>query len=668
MQHVMVGLYSWHAATHELWWDKGLADIIGVEGPGEESFDTCLRRVHPDDRASVVAMIAQAPEGERQPGGFRTLLDDGRMRHLLALATDVVRDQDGAVLSTRGVIVDVTSAREAELRLAAMLDAISDGFLVLDSEYRFVFVNRRTEAILGSTAGALVGRSIWDAFPSAIGTKFDEVYHRVMQNRVAERFEEFYPEPLNLWIEVRAEPAAEGIAVYFQDITGRRAIHDERERLLEAERRARQDAERAEKRLAYQATHDSLTGLGNRWHLNRLGQASIQEAGESVVVMFLDLDRFKLVNDSLGHPVGDGLLREVAERLSNQLRSGDILTRQGGDEFVAVLRDTSRAEAQAVADRMRRILAEPVVVNGHHLTATMSIGLAAWTTGATVETLLRDADIALYRAKEAGGNSVAWFDVESDQGLLDRIALESDLREAIACDELELQYQPSFTIDDGRLCGVETIPRWTHPERGSVPPEVFIPLAEDSVLIRQLGRHVLELACRQEPQWRHLPDFTVWVSVSAREITPGYARSVLDLLVQQEVPAHRIGIEVAESVVADEVVAVHELRLLHGAGVAVAIDDFGTGYSSLARLVALPISLLKIDSSFVSNLSTPFGRAVVDMIVRLADALGFETIAEGVETSEQLEALRQVGVDLATGRLLGRPAAAQASTPQILPA
>lgn len=681
MEYGGIGLFSWTPATNDLWWDDRSAQIFAADRAGETPIETWRRRVHPDDKVPSQEAFTNYADGVLPERTYRIVLDDGTVRHLLARTTDVMRDEDGTVTRTSGVTVDVTNAHEAEGRLATMLDSISDGFFLLDRDFRFTFVNRQGHLILGNTSANLLGRSLWEAYPAALGTTFEKAYRRAMDERVSGRFEEFYPEPLNVWVEVRVEPAAEGIVVFFQDVSERRARREEREQLLAAERlsrrkadHARAAAERAKEQLAYQATHDSLTGLVNRGEFARVGQAAIDEihaAGRAggtsewpLTVLFMDVDRFKLINDALGHAVGDALLVKIGERLSRELQHGDVLARQGGDEFVVLLRDVSPDEAQVVAERMCGVVRGTFDVDGHDLTATLSVGIAASGPGASIETLLRDADVALYRAKDLGRDQVAWFDAESHRRLLHRIALESDLHDAVTDGAIEVHYQPSFAAAEHQLRGVEALARWTHPQRGAVSPEVFIPLAEECGLITRLGRQVLELAVRQAAQWILVPDFTVWVNVSGRELTPGYAVSVLDLLAQERVPAHRIGLEVTESVLADENVAVEELRLLHGAGVAVAIDDFGTGYSSLSRLVTLPVSLLKIDKSFVSGIETSSGYATVDVIVRLARTLGVHTVAEGVETFGQLELVREAGVDFASGFLLGRPAPAQAGIPR----
>jgi diguanylate cyclase (GGDEF)-like protein/PAS domain S-box-containing protein len=690
MEHGGIGLFSWTPASKDLWWDDRSAHIFAADRKGETPYETWQRRVHPDDKVTSQEALARYDGGVLPEHTYRIVLDDGTVRYLLVRTTGVIRDEDGTVTRTNGVTVDVTSAHEAEGRLATMLDAISDGFFVLDRDFRFTFVNRQGHVILGDTSADLLGRSIWEAYPAAVGTTFEAAYRRAMGERVSDRFEEFYPDPLNVWFEVRVEPAAEGIVVFFQDVSERRARREEHEKLLAAERLsrrmadrarasaddARAAAERAKEQLAYQATHDSLTGLVNRGEFARVGQAAIDDihaAGQAggtsewpLTVLFMDVDRFKLINDALGHAVGDALLVKIGERLSGELQHGDVLARQGGDEFVVLLRDVSPDEAQAVAERMCAVVRGTFDVDGHHLTTTISVGIAAAAPGSSIETLLRDADVALYRAKDQGRNQVAWFDAESHRRLLQRIALESDLREAVTDGAVEVHYQPSFAAADHQLRGVEALARWTHPERGTVSPEVFIPLAEECGLITRLGRQVLERAVRQAAQWILVPDFTVWVNVSGRELTPGYAASVLDLLAEESVPAHRIGLEVTESVLADEDVAVEELRILHDAGVAVAIDDFGTGYSSLSRLVALPVSLLKIDRSFVSGIETSSGYATVDVVVRLARTLGVQTVAEGVETLGQLELVREAGVEFASGFLLGKPAPAQSGIPRML--
>jgi diguanylate cyclase (GGDEF)-like protein len=512
----------------------------------------------------------------------------------------------------------------------------------------------------------MLGRQVWEQFPHAVGTVFETMFRRVMDERVGQRFVDHYPDPLNRWLDVRAEPSREGLVLYFQDVTAERAQQEQVQQLLDGERQARLEADQARasaelahEQLAHQATHDALTGLINRWEFDRLARAALAEVaadrGRSLTVLFLDLDRFKLVNDSLGHAAGDALLVTVGRLLAQEIRTGDVLARQGGDEFVVLLRDTSPADAQRIAERIRAALRRPVLIAGHSLTTTVSIGLASSAAGTTVETLMRDADVALYRAKDAGRNSISWFDADSHRALLQRIDLEADLREVLQRRGLGVHYQPIHDLSTGRLAGVEALARWTHPQRGAIPPALFIALAEDAGLIRELGSSVFGTACRDAVRWSDLPDFTVWVNVSGREFSAGYADRFLTAVARAELRRCRVGIEVTESVLADEDVALRELSALHTAGVPIAIDDFGTGYSSLARLAALPISVLKIDRSFVQRIGTRLGRASIDVMVHLAGVLGVRTVAEGVETPAELEQLRQAGVDSAAGYLLGEP-------------
>jgi len=303
------------------------------------------------------------------------------------------------------------------------------------------------------------------------------------------------------------------------------------------------------------------------------------------------------------------------------------------------------------------VVRRPVDVLGRRQQVTGSIGLSTCTGQETVDVLLRDADVALSRAKDAGRDRFAWFDARAHRELVDKVALEADLRHALARGGLDLHFQPLFALPGLRPMGVEALSRWRDPTRGDVPPADFIPLAEDTGLVWQLTERVVEQACAQAVRWSHVPDFTVWVNISPVQFnSPGVADMLSSALKATGVPADRLGVEVTESVLIDEASARRELEQLASAGVKIAVDDFGTGYSSLARLGSLPIDVLKIDRSFVSRAHTPAGADAVAAVVQLGHALGLRTVAEGVETRDQLRAVTAAGAEAASGFLLGRPA------------
>ncbi len=667
-----IALYEWTPATAELWWDDVAAEIFGADRPGEPPLETWRRRVHPDDVARVSAKFSGLDLGEEI---FRVVLDGGETRHVLSRVTRVDRDDAGEPHKIAGVALDVTGARDQSMRVLALLDSISDGFCTVDADYRCTYLNRRAEELLGLPREQVVGRLLAEVFPHGVGTAFEDAYRRVMTDRVAETFEEYYPEPLNMWIEVRAQPSADGMMLYFRDAGGARHQRLERERLLAAERtareeaeRARADTERAMRLVAHQATHDALTGLVNRAEFARIAARHLEtSATVPATAMFIDLDRFKLVNDSLGHAAGDGLLVGVAERLRGVLRRDDVLARLGGDEFVVLLVGSSEEETQRIAERVLAGLRDPLDVDGRSITTSASIGLAPAVPGTTVETLLRDADVALYRAKDAGRDAIAWFDRDAHDELVQRVTLEHDLRLALERGELRLDFQPMYDARTDRLVGVEALSRWRHPTLGEVSPGVFIPLAEDTGLMRALGAWVIDAACDQAVRWADIPDFTIWVNVSARQLdAPGLAASVLAGLDRARLGADRVGVEVTESVFSDERCALAELTALAEAGVRIAIDDFGTGHSSLARLYRFPIHVLKIDQSFVHDIETRRGLAAVRAVVQLTAALGLSTVAEGIETPRQLELVREAGCHVGSGYLLGRPAPPDALTPALL--
>jgi len=418
--------------------------------------------------------------------------------------------------------------------------------------------------------------------------------------------------------------------------------------------------------LEHQAVHDSLTGLFNRTLLVDRLETSLarrQESGRQVGVILLDLDQFKVVNDSLGHHVGDEVLSAIAPRLSAATRRGDTLSRFGGDEFVLLcelLRDPMDAIDRA--NELAGALSSPVELSSGSYTVSASIGVAVSTTPAdTASALLRDADAAMYRAKAAGRGRVEMFDNSMRDQAMARLQLESDLRGAVPGHQLVLEYQPVVNAATGRPVAVEALVRWDHPTRGRLGPDIFIPLAEETGLIVEIGDWVLEEALTQLAAWQDAvpmdPPLSVSVNVSVRQLAvPGLVERMAHLLRALPLAPRSVGVELTESVLLDEGYPSSMLQALRDLGVHILLDDFGTGYSSLAYLEKFPIDALKIDRSFVARLEEGEERgAVLQAIFAMASALGLEAIAEGVDTAEQLRQLRELGCRWVQGFVIARP-------------
>jgi diguanylate cyclase (GGDEF)-like protein/PAS domain S-box-containing protein len=566
---------------------------------------------------------------------------------------------DGQPVRLLVVSRDVTAAKQAQTeiermhaeaeaaaeRLSAVIESTTDGVILIDRDWRVTYANQRAVARLAAHELG-VGASLLVCFPEAAWSDLHRHCRQAMAERVAVAFEERIA-VADRWLEVHAYPTSgAGLSIFFRDITEQRKA--ERERKL------------AQQRIAHMARHDALTGLPNRADFrDRLDLALAQiRAGGRIAVLYLDLDGFKSVNDSFGHPVGDALLCQVAGRLRNGVRNADTVARLGGDEF-AVIQAAPRdgKDATTLAKRLIAIIGEPYELDGQQVVVGASLGIAlAPEDGVGADELIQRADLALYAAKAAGRGTHRFFERHMDQGLRDRQTLKADLRTALADSLFKLHYQPSVDLRTDRITCFEALLRWPHPQRGLIPPSEFIPVAEEAGLILPIGEWVLREACREAAAWPEAIGVAVNLSpvqFRCRELVG----IVADALAQAGLAARRLELEITESVLLqDSESNLGQLRDLKRLGIRIAMDDFGTGYSSLCYLRRFPFDKVKIDRSFVSDLPEQSdSAAIVHAVIGLGRSLGITTTAEGVETRPQLDLLRIEGCDQAQGYLFSRP-------------
>lgn len=420
----------------------------------------------------------------------------------------------------------------------------------------------------------------------------------------------------------------------------------------------------AEARARYLALCDPLTGLPNRSHVMRTfidSADEISRAGLQAALIFIDLDHFKDVNDTLGHAAGDALLVEVARRLCRAVRDKDLVARLGGDEFlIVIIADDIRTEVGLVSDRLMRTVAEPAIIHGHEVRVTPSMGVSLYPVdGDNIETLLRNADLAMYTAKDCGRNGMAFYDARMSDAVRNRMALEVELRHALEREQIKVYYQPIINVASGRIVGVEALARWLHPERGMVPPDVFIPVCENTGLIRLLGALVFETAAHQQVAW-HQAGYPLRMSVnlSARqlrhdELLPDLSGS----LARAGCDPRCMQVEITESMLLSND---NVLYAIEAQGMSIALDDFGTGYSNLGYLQRFPISTLKIDKSFIQSIDA--NRPLAEMIVSMCKLMRLSVVAEGVETAEQFAWVKAHGIELCQGYLFSKALPAEALT------
>ena len=579
--------------------------------------------------------------------------------------------------------------------LQALSENVPHRIYAKDVQGRFVFANAAVARGMGvSSPGELLGRTDFDFYPPELASEYTRQEEEVLRHgRPILNLEECVQYLLldeQAWLvttkvpvrddsgqiiglvginyEVTAQKSAELAlqAAHAQATATASELHAVVARLdLEVKER-----QRFEQELRHLAMHDPLTGLPNRSLLmNRMEHAIelARRADRPVTLLFIDLDRFKLVNDSLGHAAGDELLRVVTRRIGCCVRPGDTLARLGGDEFVLLLPNALPAFALArLTARIAQVVAEPIRIADREVSVTCSLGYSLYPEdGQDAVTLLKRADAAMYGAKEAGGNRARRFTPDLRVHPDERLELQTQLKQALQRSEFVLHYQPQIEIAGGRITGVEALVRWQHPVRGLVPPMQFVPLAEESGLIEPLGEWVLRTACAQAAAWQRdgIPPLRMGINISARQfLNPALESTVAQALAEHGLAPDQLEIEITESLsMKNPEETIRILTSFKALGIGIAIDDFGTGYSNLAYLRRFPARRLKLDRSFVSELgAASCSHAIVEAIVAMAHKLGLEVIAEGVESVEQRDQLLRYGCDELQGYWFSRPVDAQA--------
>jgi diguanylate cyclase (GGDEF)-like protein/PAS domain S-box-containing protein len=555
----------------------------------------------------------------------------------------------------RRLATEEQGLRASEERFRALVQHAADITLVLEPDGTVRHASPAVQTVLGYDPERQVGTRGWALVHEGDAQSAQAFHAELLDQRGVSRSVELrwqHRDGSWRWLEVKGtnllhQPGVRGIVLNARDISRHKSL---------------------EGQLVQRALHDQLTGLPNRMlFMDRLEQALERSGrrGKFAAVLFLDLDRFKLVNDNLGHDHGDQLLIQVAERLRGCLRRVDTIARIGGDEFTVLLEDVgSTADAALVAERIIEAFRASFRIETQEIFVGTSIGIALGgrDQGTTAQGLLRNADIAMYRAKANGRACFEVFRSSMRETVKGRLKMETELRRALDRGELRLHYQPQVDLRTGRIVGLEALVRWEHPERGLVPPGSFIPIAEETGLILPIGRWVLETACRQASVWRADAeiglDLVMAVNLSPRQFRhPGLVQDVGQVLAESGLDASGLEVEITEgTAMGDADATVKTLEHLKGIGIRLAIDDFGTGYSSLSYLKRFPIDVLKVDRSFVAGLPANHGdAAIVRAIVGLSRALGLKAVAEGVETVDQLDELRRLGCDQGQGYLFGRP-------------
>lgn len=641
--------------------NPALAAIYGFSSPDEliHHFRDIKQQLYvdPGRRDEFISILRQ----NKKVTGFESQVrtKSGEVIWITENARAVFADT-GEISYYEGTVMDITARKQAELNLEIQTAYFSQLFanspqaiVIIDMHRNVVSCNAAFEELFGFCSDDIIGFGMRTFIvPDELLVECEKVRTSILAGKTVQcetsrchRDGRLLPVSM-IGFPIRVGDKINGIIYVYQDISERKAF---------------------EEQITHQAFHDALTGLPNRLllaeRLERALERSRRRPAFHYALLLLDLNKFKTVNDSLGHPTGDQLLIQVGIRLSSCTRAMDTVARLGGDEFAIILEEfSSEEELLVTVRRMHSFLCNPFTIDKSDISTGASIGIVPSIADySSAEEILRDADIAMYRAKQQG-KGIMLFDTHMHQELVESLSLEKDLREVLERDGLLLFYQPIVSVAEERLEGFEALVRWNHPLRGMIPPDRFIPLAEETGLIIDLGKWVISEACRSLKLWQEIypkaGQLTMNVNVSVRQFgTPGLVEHISEVLQLNKLAPACLKIEITESVIMqDKAHVVGELNRLRALGVQIAIDDFGTGYSSLSYLQSMPIDHLKIDRSFISGFQeSQENDQIVRSIISLARSLGLSVIAEGVETRGQLEKLRALQCDKAQGFMFSRP-------------
>lgn len=655
-QIAQLGHWELDLTCDRLSWSEEVFRIFELDPvPDAFGYSDFLALVHPDDRAAVdEAYVSSLSDKRPYAIDHRLQFSDGRVKWAHERCVTYY-DADGRPTRSIGTVQDISANRLAEeqLRLAAsVFDDSLNGIVVTDDQARILKINPAFSKILGYSCDEAIGRKT-SLFKSG---RHDREFYRTLwatlrqegqwQGEIWDRRKDGRSIPL--WQSITCVRDKKGRITHFVGV-----FFDLSEQKRSADH------------IRHLAYYDSLTELPNRQLFGERCERALQRArskGRSLVLLFLDLDRFKYVNDSLGHPAGDALLRAVAQRLKDCLRHNDTVARLGGDEFIVLLEDIeSRRAIELTAQRILAAFNRPFLVHGHKLDIRTSIGVSCYPgDGEDATTLIKNADLAMYQAKESGRGDFRFYEAHLTTHARERLFLEGELRKALQREDLQVHYQPQFAVSDGRLVGAEALLRWRHEERGWIPANKFIPIAEDAGLIVPIGEWVLRAACRQAKAWltAGLKAPRMAVNLSGVQIERSdILATVKAALSESGLPPECLELEITETFLMRQtprnIQIMEDMRAL---GVSLAIDDFGTGQSSLRYLNRLPVDKLKIDRSFIRDIpDDPNEMAITRAILALGHSLKLKVLAEGVETPEQAAFLKELGCDEVQGYYFGRP-------------